>query len=65
MRSLLASDVDPEQLRQQHQQLQDLRQQASDRCFTTMLEIREVLTPEQRIEWAELIRQRRGSHGRS
>lgn len=60
MRSLLASDVDTEQLQQQHQQLQDLRQQLGDRRFATMLEVRKVLTPEQRTEWAELTMQHRG-----
>ncbi|MBE9044427.1 Spy/CpxP family protein refolding chaperone [Pleurocapsales cyanobacterium LEGE 10410] len=63
MRSLLASDADTAQLQQQHQQLQDLRQQLGDRRFTTMLEVREVLTPEQRAEWAELTRQYRDRGG--
>ena len=58
MRSLLASDANTEQLQQQHQQLQNLRQQLGDRRFQTMLDIREVLTPEQQAEWGELIEQR-------
>lgn len=58
MQSLLASNADTEQLQQQLQQLQDLKQQLSDRRFQTMLDIREVLTPEQRAQWGELIEQR-------
>ena len=66
MRSLLSSDATPEQLTQQHQQLQDLRQQAGDRRFETMLQVREVLTPEQRSQMAELMAEkgeRRGGRG--
>ena len=65
MRSLLAEETSTEQLQQQHQQLQDLEQQLGDRRFTTMLEIREVLTPEQRAELAELRQPRGRGHGRS
>ena len=67
MRSLLSSDATPEQLTQQHQQLQDLRQQAGDKRFATMLEIREILTPEQRSQMAESIAERgdrKGQRGR-
>lgn len=60
MQSLLTSDADPEQLRANHQDGQNLRQQLSDIRLETMLEIREVLTPEQRTEMAELMAQRRG-----
>lgn len=60
MRSLLASDTSVEQLREQHQKMQDLHQQFGDNRFETMLQIREVLTPEQRSQMAELMEQRRG-----
>jgi Spy/CpxP family protein refolding chaperone len=40
--------------------LQNLQQQASDRRFETMLQIREVLTPEQRNQMAELMQKHRG-----
>jgi periplasmic protein CpxP/Spy len=60
MRSLLtANDTTPEQLRQQHQQNQALRQQLDDQRFETMLQVREILTPEQRTQAAELIEQHR------
>lgn len=59
MRSLLASDSSPEQLREQHQAVQNLHQELSTNRFETMLEMREVLTPEQRTQMVELIEQRR------
>ena len=63
MRSLLASDSSPEQLRQQHQQLQSLRQQLGTNHFETMLQVREILTPEQRNKMAELMAQYREKRG--
>lgn len=57
MRSLFNNDASPEQLRQQHQEIQSLRQQLGNNRFETMLQIREVLTPEQRDRLAELIEQ--------
>lgn len=63
MRSLLASDASQEQLRQQHQKLQDLRQQLGTNRFETMLQVREILTPEQRTQMAELMEQYRGRRG--
>lgn len=63
MRSLLASDASEEQLRQQHQKNQDLHQQLGTNRFETMLQVREILTPEQRSQMAELIGQKRGRRG--
>jgi Spy/CpxP family protein refolding chaperone len=60
MQSLLASDADPEQLRATHQNGQNLRQKLDTNRFETMLEIREVLTPEQRTQMAQMQEQRRG-----
>ncbi len=54
MQSLLASDASNRELRQQYQQMQRLYQQMGDRRFETMLQIREVLTPEQRAKMAQL-----------
>ena len=59
MQSLLASDADPEQLRANHQAGQNLRQELDTNRFETLLEIREVLTPEQRTQMAQM-QQRRG-----
>ena len=63
MRSLLSSDASSNELRQQHRAMQRLRQKMSDRRFETMLEIREVLTPEQREQIVQLIKNNRGNRG--
>ena len=63
MRSLLASDASDEKLRQQHQKNQDLRQKLGSNRFETMLQVREILTPEQRTQMAELMEQKRGRRG--
>ena len=63
MRSLLASDASQEELRQQHQKIQGLRQQLGTNRFETMLQVREILTPEQRTQMAELMKQQRGRRG--
>ncbi len=55
MRSLLESDSSSDQLHQQHQQIQKLRQQADDKHFEMMLAERQVLTPEQRAQLAKLM----------
>lgn len=64
MRSLFTSDSTPEQLREQHEQLQALHQQLATNRFEKMLKIREILTPEQRTQMAELMAQRGGKQGR-
>jgi periplasmic protein CpxP/Spy len=62
--SLMAGNASDEQLRQQHREVQALRQQAEDRRFDTMLKIRQVLTPEQRTKAAQLMKEHRGRrHG--
>lgn len=63
MGNLLSSDASNEELRQQYQQLQSLRQQLSDNRFENMLQVRDVLTPEQRNELAQIMEQRRGRRG--
>ncbi|MEL6786725.1 MAG: Spy/CpxP family protein refolding chaperone [Cyanobacteria bacterium J06607_15] len=59
MRSLLTSDATVEQIRAEYQQAQAINQQLSDNRFEAMLQIREVLTSEQRAEAAELIESHR------
>ncbi|MEL6496030.1 MAG: Spy/CpxP family protein refolding chaperone [Cyanobacteria bacterium J06623_7] len=59
MRSLLASEATTEEIRARHQETQNLHQQLGNNRFATMLEIREILTLEQRAEMAELIDSRR------
>ena len=63
MRSLLSSDANPNQLRQQHQEMQSLRQQLGNNRFEAMLEVRDILTPEQRQKMADMMAQRRGRRG--
>jgi periplasmic protein CpxP/Spy len=63
-RSLMTGDATDEQLRQQYKEMQALRQQASDRRFETMLQIRKVLTPEQRAKAAQLMQDHRGHRRR-
>jgi periplasmic protein CpxP/Spy len=63
--TLMAGNADDAQLRQQHEQVQQLMQQMGDRRFDTMLKIRAILTPEQRTKAAELKKQHKGRwHGR-
>ncbi|MDY6784491.1 MAG: Spy/CpxP family protein refolding chaperone [Cyanobacteriota bacterium] len=54
MESLLAGNASADQLRQQHNTVQGLRQQMGDRRFETMLQVREILTPEQRAQLAQM-----------
>ena len=63
MRSLMVADTNSDELRQQYQQLQTLHQQLGTQRFETMLQVREVLTPEQRSQMTELMEQRRGRRG--
>lgn len=63
MRSLFNSDASAAELRQQHQEIQALRQQLGSNRFETMLEVREILTPEQRTKMAELIEKHHGKRG--
>jgi Spy/CpxP family protein refolding chaperone len=63
MQSLLSSGASNAELEQQHERMQALHQQMGDRRFQTMLQIREVLTPEQQQQLAELMEQRREQFG--
>ena len=63
MRSLLTSNASPNQLRQKHQEIQNLRQQLGDSHFESMLEVREILTAEQRQKMADMMAQHRGKRG--
>lgn len=54
LRSLLASDASRDQLQQQHREIQQLHQELASERFEAMLDVREVLTPEQREQLAEM-----------
>ncbi len=58
----MTGNASDDQLRQQHQEMQALRQQVETRRFETMLQIRKVLTPEQRAKAAQLMQEHRGGH---
>jgi periplasmic protein CpxP/Spy len=60
--SLMAGNASDDQIRQQHREVQALRQQAADRRFDTMLKIRQILTPEQRAKAAQMRKEHRGRH---
>ena len=62
MYSLLSSDVDSDQIVQIHQQVQSLQQELENQRFEAMLEVRNVLTPEQRVQVADSLRQYREQH---
>ena len=62
-KSLMTGNATDDQLRQQHREMQALHQQVSERRFDTMLKIRQILTPEQRVKAAQLMQEHRG-HGR-
>lgn len=63
-KSLMTGNATDDQLRQQHREMQALRQQMGERRFDTMLKIRQVLTPEQRVKAAQLKQEHRGrGHG--
>lgn len=58
MRELMANDTSDNELRQQHEKIQNLKKELGNQRFETMLKIRQVLTPEQRTKMAELKQQR-------
>lgn len=64
LREMMTDDASSSAVRRQHQQVQTLRQEMSDLRFESMLQMREVLTPEQREEFAELMEDRRAGRGR-
>ncbi len=56
---LMAGNASTPQIRAQHDRVQDLSQQLGDLRFESMLEMRDVLTVEQRNRFAQLMEQRR------
>lgn len=56
---LLQSNASSDQIRQKRQQVQSLQREVADSNFENTLAIRELLTPEQRVKWQQLIQQRR------
>jgi periplasmic protein CpxP/Spy len=58
--TLMVGNASDGQLRQEHDQMQQLMQQLSARRFDTMLKVRSVLTPEQRAKSVEMRKQHKG-----
>lgn len=58
---MMRSNQSQEQMRSQHQKIVALNQQIQNLRFESMLEMRQVLTPEQRQEWANMMGQGRMS----
>ena len=61
---LMAGTASTRQIRNQYRQVSRLRQQMGDLHFESMLEMREVLTPEQRRQFAEQMQRRHGRRGK-
>ncbi|WP_017718432.1 Spy/CpxP family protein refolding chaperone [Kamptonema formosum] len=59
LRDLMAGTADQNQLREKHRQVQALREKMGELRFESLLEMREVLTPDQRRQMSELMQQRR------
>ena len=62
LRTLMASNADSNQIRDKHNQIMTMKQQLENSQFETMLAIRDVLTPEQRTQLDQLMKQRYQSH---
>ena len=63
LRNLMVSNASDNQIRAQHQQVQQLMQQMGNLRFNSMLEVRAILDPSQRQQFANLMEQKRGNRG--
>ncbi|MBD1838093.1 Spy/CpxP family protein refolding chaperone [Coleofasciculus sp. FACHB-501] len=57
--TLMNSTASASQIRSKNQQVEELQQQLQKLRFESMLEMREVMTPEQRAKFVQLMQQRR------
>ncbi len=64
LRNLVSNSASVNELRSQHQKIQDLRQSMGSERFENMLQMYEILTPEQRTTFAEKMKMRGGRRGR-
>lgn len=65
LRTLMAGTASDDQIREKYSQVKALRTKIADAQFNSMLEIRDVLSPEQRQKFAQRMEQRRGRRERS
>lgn len=61
LRDLLASTATADQIRSKHEQVIGLRQDLEKLTFESMLATREVMTPAQRLQFAQLMERRQNS----
>lgn len=61
LREMMAKNESETNLRNQHQKIIALEQKIQTLSFESMLEMRNILTPEQRQQWGDLLRQRQAS----
>jgi|JI81BgreenRNA_FD_contig_111_519349_length_3664_multi_6_in_0_out_0_4 periplasmic protein CpxP/Spy len=62
LRTLMASNADPNQIRDKHNQVMAMKQQLDNLQFESRLAMRDVLTPEQRTQLDQLMKQRYQNH---
>lgn len=62
LRDLLAGTASADQIRQKYRQVEALKQEVAQVRFDSMLAMREVLTPEQRRQFAERTQNRRENY---
>ncbi|PSB16318.1 hypothetical protein C7B65_22095 [Phormidesmis priestleyi ULC007] len=65
LRSLMASDASADQIREKYRQVKGVRDQLADAQFDSLLEMRQVLTPDQRRKFAERMQRRRDVNGKA
>lgn len=61
LRDLMASAATADQIRAKHKQVQGLRQDLEKLTFESMLATREILTPEQRLQFTQFMERRQNS----
>ena len=65
LRSLMASDASVDQIREKYRQVKRVREELADQQFNSLLEMRQVLTPDQRRKFAERMQRRRDVNDRA
>ncbi len=61
LKNLMTGNASTDEIRAKHKQVQNLRQQLEEVSFESMLAMRDVLTPDQRNQFAQLMEQRRAN----
>lgn len=59
LRQMMANNNSPDNLRSQHNKITSLNQKMGDLRFQSMLEMREVLSAEQRQQWNQMMEERK------